>query len=443
MSINTLKFNNIQKRKLIILVFFSCFSVMVFGQSGNKTELQKRKALLEKEISDANKELQATKQSKSANLKQLVLIKRKINKREELLRAFDSEIKTIDKDMSKLNDTISKIGNKLDDLKDEYADIIVSTYRNRGSTDRLMLIFAAKNFNQAYKRIKYLEYYTDHRKEQVKTITEYRKILATKKDELEKNRETKLLLKGKEQNERNKLADEKKEKDEQTKKLTSQEKKLLTKLEKNQAAVRKLQSAIEAIVAEEIRKANEEKQRLAAEKAAKEAADKGLTAEATTAKAKPAAKPATTTSMSITAEDVALTGSFTNNKGRLPAPFDRSTVLQSFGEHPHPEFQGIRVKNNGIDFISTPSANVKAVFDGVVSSTMNIADLNYVVIIRHGDYLSVYSNLSKTYVKKGDKVKTRQVIGVAANEEEVAQSRLHFELWQGNKVMNPVPWLNM
>jgi septal ring factor EnvC (AmiA/AmiB activator) len=148
-------------------------------------------------------------------------------------------------------------------------------------------------------------------------------------------------------------------------------------------------------------------------------------------------------SMSSTAEEVALTGGFASNKGRLPSPLDKGALIFSFGEHPHAEFQNIKIKNNGIDLLSTPGAPAKVVFDGEVSSVMFIANLNYVVIVRHGDYLTVYSNLQDVSVKKGDKVKTRQSLGTVFTEQGESKSRLHFELWHGTNVLNPANWVKI
>lgn len=427
---------NLNNNKFSVVTFWVAVLLFTFLsstlQAQSKQDLQARKSQLEKDISKTNKELEETKKSKSANLKQLVLIKRKIKKREELLETLDTEINSMERQIANLNDTISKIDRELKDLKSEYSKIIVSTYRNRSASNRLMFVFASKSFNQAFKRLKYLEEYTIYRKEQLNAIVASQNMLASKKIELENNRSSKLTLKEKGNVERMKLAQEQEEKDQQAKKLTKKEKELLAKLEKNQKAVRTLQKSIEAIVAEEIRRANEEKARMAA-------AGKPVDAGAT----KPATAGVSANSMSITAEDIALSGSFASNKGRLPSPLDRCSILMNYGEHPHPDFQGIVVKNNGIDFLSVPNADVKAVFEGTVSSVIFIADLNYVVIIRHGNYLSVYSNLKQAYVKKGDKVSIRQTIGVAANEENNANSKLHFELWHGNNVNDPATWLNI
>jgi murein hydrolase activator len=435
----------------------------------DRSKLQSRKQKLEQEISEMNRELELTKQNKSANLNQLLLIKRKISKREELINAIDQEVDGIDSQVNSLSDTIYRINRDLTNLRKEYAGIIYSTYRNRSAYDRMMFIFASRNFNQAYKRIKYLQQYTEFRKRQVKSISETQMVLASRKLELENRKSSKLTLKHSQERERNVLADEKQQQDDKIKNLSAKEKKLLSKLHENEVALNKLQSAIEKLVADEIRKANEEKARKAAiaeaerktaaeaEKRAKARADagkKGSNKEALPEPTRPAAEksneaapvavvtaPSRSNSMSSTAEDIALSGSFAGNKGRLPFPVDKGSVVSSFGEHPHAEFQNIRIRNNGIDIQSAPGSQARVVYDGEVSSVMFITNLNYVVIVRHGDYLTVYSNLQDVSVKKGDKVKTRQVLGTVVTAPGEAKPRLHFELWQGTLVLDPALWL--
>ena len=457
-----------------LVLLLGLATISMYAQS-DKSKMQSRKSKLEKEIIELNRELEQTKLNKSANLNQLVLINKKISKREDLINEIEEEVGGIDSQVKNLNDTIYRITLNLSSLKAEYARIIYSTYRNRSAYNRLMFIFASHNFNQAYKRLKYLQQYTSYRKEQVKSINETQQVLAAKKLEFERQKSSKLQLKHAQEKERNELANEKTQKDEKVKNLTSQEKTLLVKLRNNEVALNKLQIAIENVVAAEIKKANEEKARKAAnlanerkataeaERKAKAKAESENKSKSKTEsgkkiaepKAEPIARveetrttaakaaPASSNSMSVSAEDVALTGSFAGNKGRLPSPIDRGSIISSFGEHPHAEFQNIKIKNNGIDITSAPGAQAKVVFDGEISSIMFIANLNYVVIVRHGDYLSVYSNLESVSVKKGDKVKIRQSLGTVATGQGESRSRLHFELWQGTIVQNPASWLNI
>lgn len=431
----------------ISLLLLLALTFAIDGQN-QKDKLQERKNRLEQEISNTNKLLDQTQKNKEAKLNQLYLINKKIDHREDLIQAIGEEVTGLDGQIGKLNDTIYRLSNTLADLKEEYARLIYSTYRNRNAYSRLMFIFASRDFNQAYKRIKYLQQYTEYRKAQAQAILKTQSLLGVKKVELERQKSSKLTLRERQELERNQLAKEKTEKDEAIKKLSKQEKNLLRKLKENEAALVKLRKAIENLIAEEIKKANEEK----AKKAAAALAVKKAEANKKSGGAKnaePVAKPAETkapplapsNSMSANAEEVALSNSFSGNRGRLPWPVTQGTIAASFGEHAHQEFKNIKVKNNGIDISTAPGSNARAVFDGVVSSVMSIASLHYVVIVRHGDYLTVYSNLQSVSVKKGDKVKTRQNIGLIYTDPEIGKTLLHFEIWQGTVLQNPASWL--
>ena len=460
----------------IVAVLLTATVATNYAQN-DKNKLQSRKLKIERDIIQVNRELEQTKENKSANLNQLILINKKIDKREDLINAIEQEVSGLDSQVNDMGDTIASITTNLKSLKDEYARLIYSTYRNRSAYNRLMFLFSSHNFNQAYKRLKYLQQYTEYRKLQVQSITETQRILTTKKLELEKRKSSKLTLKHAQEQERNILANEKSQKGEKIKNLTTQEKNLLVKLRNNEVALNNLQAAIEKLVAEEIKKADREKARktaLAAETERKARADadhRAKTKAEADKKAKSNATPGTklsdpvnseplakadvsrstsaiavpvkSNSMSVTAEDVALTGSFAGNKGSLPSPIDKGNIVSSFGEHPHAEFQNIKIKNNGIDISSVTGAKAKAIFEGEVSSVIFIANLNYVVIVRHGDYLSVYSNLEDVTVKKGDKVKIRQTLGTVSTGQGESKSRLHFELWQGTIVQNPAGWLKI
>lgn len=427
-----------------IALFFVAFSIQLSAQK-DKTTLQERKAKIEREISYTNQLLSETKKSKQSNLNQLYLINKKINKREDLIREIGNEVTGIDREVIRLNDTIDKLSQTILDLKKEYAQLIYNTYKNRNAYDRLMFIFSSRDFNQAYRRLKYMQQYSDYRKNQAENILKAQHLLWAKKAEYEKQKSNKLVLIHNKEVEKQKLTTEQEEKNQTIKGLTKQEKNLGRKLQENQAALRKLQLAIEAVVAEEVRKAKEEKARqAAANKAAAKPAGNPATKPATKtitdtkAKTAPVVEPV---SMSVTAEEVNLSKDFAGNRGRLPWPVDRGVVAVSFGEHAHPEFKNIKVKNNGIDIATSADARAKAVFPGVVSSVISIVNLNYVVIIRHGDYLTVYSNLKSVTVKKGDKVKIRQEIGTLYTDPEENKTILHFELWHNTYAQNPEIWI--
>ncbi len=399
---------------LLLLSFVLTLNNSIFAQD-KKSQLEARKAKIEQEINYTNKLLSETKKSKQASLNQLLLLNKKITQRQELINAINYEIGSLDKKIVHTNDTIDELTETIAQLKNEYAKMIYFAQKNRNSYSRLMFIFSAKDFNQAYQRLKYFQQYSAYRQNQVRLIRQNQALLADKVALLQKQKRDKVSLKSTEESEKQKLSVEKTEQDKVVKQLSQQERDLLKKLRENEKAARKLQKAIEDLIAEEIRKA-------------KEAAKKAGT------------KPKPENAFGLTPAEMKLSTTFAGNKGILPWPTERGVISGTFGEHPHPVLKGIITKNNGVD-ISTASGSVaRAVFDGEVTSTMTLPSYNNVVIIRHGEFLTVYSNLGQLFVKKGDKVTTKQRIGTIETNEN-GKTILHFELWKGKTLQNPESWI--
>ncbi len=416
----------------------------LFGQKTDKKNLQDKKTKIEQEIKQTNQQLEETKKTKQSNLRQLQLIDRKIGQREDLITEIGSELNVLDGKVTNLGDTILRLNQDLQQLKDEYATLICATYKNRNQYNSLVFLFSAKDFNQAFKRMQYLKQYTEYRQSQVDQIINTQQELDLSKHKLESEKETKLTLLHKQEEEKQRLTKEKSEKDKTIKSLTSKEKLLVRQLQNKEIARQKLQKEIQIIVNEEIKKAKAEKSRLAKAKA---------TPAATT---KPDAKPVKTTQpvpeakevaaeeesnrMSSNDAEIALSNDFEKNRGKLPFPAENGRITATFGEYEHPDFRGVKLKNNGIDITTSPNARAQAIFDGVVSSVIAIAGMHNVVIVRHGDFLTVYSNLERVTVSKGEKIKTRQTLGTIA-ADETQKSILHFEVWKGTHVMNPALWI--
>ncbi|MHC1777413.1 MAG: murein hydrolase activator EnvC [Lentimicrobium sp.] len=401
----------------VIAGTFVMLMIFVSGVNAQdkKTQLQQKKAKIEEEINYTNKLLEETKKSKQVSLNQLVLLNKQINKRQELISAISGEIGNLDRQIEETNDTINHLTQTIKQLKQEYARMIYYASKNRNAYTRLMFIFSANDFNQAYQRLKYFQQYSSYRQNQVRVIMENQQLLNEKILLLEKQKAYKLSLKKSEESEKQKLTGEKAEQDKTVKKLSQKEKELLRKLRDSEKAAKKLQKAIEDLIAEEIRKASESAK-------------------------KTGTKPAPENKFGLTPSEMQLSSSFAGNKGRLPWPTERGIISSTFGEHPHPILKGIKTRNNGIDISTAKGESARAVFDGEVTSTMTLPSYNNVVIIRHGEFLTVYSNLDQLFVKKGDKVKTKQRIGVIQTDES-GKAKLHFELWQGKNIQNPGSWL--
>ena len=426
-------------------LLFVFVGTSIFAQT--KKDLEKKKSQIQKEISVTNKLLDETKKNKKISLNQLVTLNQKIAMREELINTIGSEITYIDGEMTVTSNSIVTLQNDVRKLKAEYARMIYFASKNQNAYDRLMFIFSSDDFNQAFRRMKYFQQYSDYRKKQAMLIQTKEAELSGKLTDLEVKRgDQKTLLTSKEK-EKTHLTVEKSEKEVVLASLQSREKQLKDDLRKKQNDADKLQRAIQKVIEDEIRKAREEAE-LAAKARAKAKKDKEKK-NAANPKSTPPEKETktpekenkiTANGMSLTPEAQKLSASFEANQARLPWPVAEGVITSSFGEHEHPILKGVKVKNNGIDIATKKGAQVRSVFEGEVSGVVSIPGAGKAIIIRHGDYLSVYSNLDDSFVQKGDKIKTKQYIGSVLTVDE-NKTEVHFEIWKGSVTQNPAAWI--
>lgn len=379
----------------------------------NKNDLEKRKKKLQREISLTNKLLKETRKNKDLSVDELLKLKSKINSRSNLIAAMNSEMRLVNKEIAENKEEIVALEKGLTALKAEYSKIIYYAFKHRSSYDKMMFIFASKDVNQAYKRLKYIQQYSEYRKGQAQEIVKTQEELALKISSLNQTNEERAVLVSLEQQEQQNLAIEKSEQENIVQKLQGKEQELKDELKKKEQAKRKLQKAIQRIIEEEIRKARE---------AAKKAGNK-------------------TKGFPMTPEALKLSNSFASNKGKLPWPVKQGVITAQFGKHPHPVLEGIIINNNGIDISTTAGATARAVFNGVVSSVAIIPGEGKVVMIRHGEYLTVYSYMSEVFVSKGDKVDLKQDLGVLVNEAGKSKTQVHIEIWKGMTKLNPKYWI--
>ncbi|HNQ82815.1 MAG TPA: peptidoglycan DD-metalloendopeptidase family protein [Bacteroidales bacterium] len=388
---------------------------VAFAQK-DRTKLEQDKKKIEEEIEYTNKLLDQTRQTRQNSLNEVVILNKKISQREQLINTISSEIGLVDGQMALTLDTIKLLENDLKSLKDEYAQMIYYAYKNQNLYDRMLFIFSAKDFNQAYQRLKYFEFYNQYRRQQALLIQVKQKRLEIKMEELAAIRTQKNNLLTGEERQRQQLTVEREEKNKSVKALSKKEKELQKTLKEKEAAAKKLQQAIQEIIAEEIRLANERASKYGA----------------------PLPK---TGVYALTPEEKIISDNFQSNKGKLPWPVEQGIVSGTFGEHAHPVLKNVTTRNNGIDLLTQAGTEARAIFSGVVTRVMSVPNNNNVVIIRHGEFLSVYSNLDQVYVKIGEKVTTKQKIGTVFTNKEDSKTELHFEVWQSKTLQNPVEWL--
>jgi septal ring factor EnvC (AmiA/AmiB activator) len=377
-----------------------------FSQDTAK-ELEARRKQLEKDIEYTNKLIAETRKNKQVTVNELNLLNSRINKRNELLATLKKEISWLDTQIDMNEVTISKLNKELSELKKEYARVVYFAYKHHTAYNKLIYLFSADDFNQAYQRLRYLDQVSSFIRNEAANIKDLEADKSTELTVLNSQLAEKNKLLDKESEQVSKLELEKVKINDVVRTLSGKEKQLTADLRKKEKESRKLKKKIEDIIARE-------------------------TAPKTTKTG--------TKSYALTPEERLLSDSFTANKGKLPWPIERGMISETFGVHPHPVLKDVKTKNNGIDISTSPGSEARCVFDGKVVSVAKITTTNIAVIVKHGEFFTVYSNLDKVYVKQGDEVKTKEVIG-RVHTSLKGETQLHFEVWKARAIQNPAYWI--
>ncbi|KIA91190.1 peptidase M23 [Pedobacter kyungheensis] len=426
--------------KYLFILFLSVLTLSAVAQT--ESQLRRKKEAIQREIEQLQKNLNKAASGKKLTIQQINTINAQIRLRQDKIGTINSEIKNLDNQISQNTNTVHTLQGQLGDLKKEYAGMIRFAQRNRNAYDKMMFIFAAKDFNQAYKRIKYLQQFSQYRKKQAGYIENTQQDLNGKIKVLDKTLREKSELLKEQEKERERLGKDKSEQSVVLNKLSKQEKQFKQDIStrvKQQAQIDKaIRLAIQRAIEEARRKAAEEA-RIAAAKAAAEAkaAAAKARAENKPVPAAPAAAKEKNANELLTSDagSAKLAAGFENNRGRLPYPVS-GTITEHFGVH---KVDQATMNNEGVNITASEGAAVRAVFDGEVLGVSLIYG-KYVVILMHGNYFTIYQNLKSASVSKGDKVSTRQTIGVLANTGDIAE--LHFEIMRGQTKLNPEAWIS-
>ena len=439
MQVALIYMKNFQTRYCQKAVSFLCLlgllflSVQGFAQSGkSSTQLKKDKQKIENEIANTQKLLKKTESNQKAAVQQAALLRQQIQNREKVITNLNSQIIQMEDEQEQNQQEISQLEKKLAYMKADYAQVVYNAYRNRRLLDKVTFILAADDFSQMFRRVRYYTIFSRNVREQSERILKTTEELTKKNEELVVLKNDKLsTLSSKEQEIKN-LEIDRRKKTQNAEQLKKESKKLNDELKKKQQQRKDIDAAIQRAVKEEIARANAER-----EKKAKASSGKSSgTSSASTSSSSPKASA----TISLTPEEKTLNASFISNKGKLPWPVAKGAKVSDFGSYPHPDVPSVQIENHGIDIMVEAGTPARAVFDGVVTGVMNIMGTT-VVMIRHGEYLTVYQNLSSASVKKGDKVSTKQTIGTVAKSTSSNTYELHFEVWKNDRYVNPNEWL--
>ena len=416
--------------KFLLTLFVVFFTLSVSAQIDEKEKLEQRKEQLQRELSEAKTKLQQEKKKEKSVLKEIAGQEAQIKISEKIISTIAKQARILDDNIYLTQLEINKLNRDLKIMKEDYAKMIVKSYKSRSEQSRIMFVLSSNSFLQAYKRMQYMKQYAGYRKRQAEEIKIKQTRLGVAVNELQTNKKEKevvIVEKTKIKAEHEKLKQEK----EQTAKLIQKDKKKIAaeiaKMDKERKSIdKKIKKMINDAIAAENRKRKLEQQ-AAAKKS-------GTTAPVKTT-------PVSSTKIELTPEGKLSSDSFKANKGRLPWPVAKGYISTGYGDVPHPDYKNIVIHNSGIDITTDPGSSAMAVFSGEVSGVQVSQTTNtYTVLVRHGDFFTAYSNLSNVSVSVGNKVSAKQILGKIKTNAK-GNSVLKFVINQNTTVLNPKSWI--
>ena len=403
----TQQHSNSATQKLWVLLFLLMLTISSNCQTVES--LEKKIASIQKDIKLAEKLLKETSKNKEATINQVTLLQTQINQRENLIKTYQSQVNALNKAIQKNKNGIASAKKDLALFQKEYANLLVIAYRNKGKTNNLMFVFSSEDFNQAMRRMRYIQELNDLVKEKIEEIKNTQEKINKQLNKNESNKKEIEKVLAKEKEERASLVNDRDKLNKDLASLKKKETQIQKEIKTKEEETKKLKKQIEKIIAEEIRKAKEREEQ---------------------------AKKNNTKSV-----DYNLSNNFAQNKGKLPYPVEQGIITGKYGLSPHPTQPKVTVNNNGVDISTTRGAKARTVFEGEVCFVTSQGS-NNAILIRHGLYFTLYSNIEKVFVKVGDKVTTGQEIGRIHTNVSDGKTILHFEIWQENKTtVNPSLWI--
>ncbi|GAA4463138.1 peptidoglycan DD-metalloendopeptidase family protein [Nemorincola caseinilytica] len=412
------------------------------------TLIQRRKAIMEA-INETERQLAAIKSDKQATMGQLRALQNKLADRQRLIGNINQELNNIDHDIRASSREVQTLKQKLDQLQIRYAQSLRYSYTTRSSYDMLAFLFSSRDFNDAVRRMKYLKKFRDFRKYQVTQIAQTQTQLKTKIGTLNAVKTEKDQLLNTQVQQKQVLQRETDQTNQVVQDLKTKESKLLADIEKNRKVTARINKAINDLIEREMAKATAEARKTGKGTSIKSSSgDDGTTRpptvnDPTTTRTRPREKP--DVELLLTPEDVELAENFEGNRGRMYWPVEKGYITDHYGKHPHPLAPKVIINNDGIDIQTDENARVRCVFKGVVSTVFSVPGGNAkIVMVKHGNYCTVYNGLASVSVRAGDEVNAKQTIGTVAINDE-GQPVINFQIWKaqgkGNATLNPELWI--
>ncbi|KIA98058.1 MULTISPECIES: murein hydrolase activator EnvC [unclassified Flavobacterium] len=410
--------------KFLLSLILICTTSFMWAQDSQQEKLEQRKAQIQQEIRDNEKMLQSVKKKEKSAVNVFIVQSNKIKLKEKLINTTEKQTKLLSNDMYINQSKINKLKKELEILKADYAKMILKSYKSRSEQSRAMFLLSSESFLQAYKRAQYMKQYTNFRKNQGEEIQSKSLQLADYNSKLDGQRQVKKKIIAENEKEKVALEQEKKEQQKLVNSIKKDKNKIIADTKSKQQESKRIDRQIDRLIREAIAAAN----RKAAAEKEKETGTKSVAA-------------VSDTKIALTAEAKLLAADFKANRGKLPWPVEKGFVSLGYGDQPHPIYNTLVIHNSGVEITTEAGSNARAVFEGVVSSVMVLSPINKAVMIQHGDYFTVYQNLSSVSVSKGDKVSIKQNIGKIRTSGETGKTTIKFLILQNTTYNNPQSWL--
>ena len=392
-----------------VYFFVLLFINLGFSQKNKKEQLELKRTQIEKEIKFINELLFSNKKKKKAVYSDIENLSFKIQRKEELVKLTNQQINLLDGEIKQNIQKEKALESDLLEVKKAYQDMILKSYKTKSGKSRLMFLLSSESFFQAYKRVQYIKQFTLFRKNQAMKISSLVSEIVQVNKELKSQKINKEDLLLNNRLVQKSLENEKKESNTIADDLRKKEKKYINQIAQKQKTSLEIDKEIERLIREAIAKSNKEKNK--------------------------------STNFSLTPEALELSKNFTLNKGKLPWPVIRGVVIQKFGTQPHPVVKTAKIISNGIIIATVDKEKVRTVFDGTILSVLQFKGGNPTILVQHGKYITAYKNLSKVYVKKGDKVFSGQNIGEVFTNNSNGKSTIQFSVFQNTTPVNPLLWI--
>lgn len=433
-------------RFLFLLFAFFLQAFPLLAQSNKLIkELENKRGALQKQIAESESLLKTTKKDVGSQLGGLAALTGQIEERKRYILAINNDVESIERELTSLERQLARLQRELKDKKKKYESSVQYLYKNRSIEEKLMFIFSAKSLSQTYRRMRYVREYATYQRLQGEELLKKQEQVKHKRQELRQVKSAKEELLKEREAEKAKLEEQEKEKKELVASLQKKQRGLQNEINKKRREANQLNARIDRLIAEEIenarKRAAEEARREAAARKKAEEKSAGKPATAATTAAKKTTAPVEAFTMSKA--DRELSGNFVNNRGKLPMPITGAYIITShYGQYAVEGLRNVKLDNKGIDIQGKPGAQARAIFNGKVAAVFKLNGL-FNILIRHGNYISVYCNLSSASVKQGDDVTTKQTIGqIFSDSSDNGRTVLHFQLRKEKEKLNPEPWLN-